>query len=143
MQIITDAIDFKPPRSGQWGTPVMLALVAHALLMAALTWGVHWKQDEPPVAFEAEIWSALQLLHDLPLSSWSGRGLATAVDARSAVAYLPDVDAGAEAVVRAWAQTNAERAQTLYAWTPERVRAWAPGAQVAPIPESLRLRFGR
>lgn len=59
MQIITDAIDFKPPRSGQWGTPVLLALVAHALLMAALTWGVHWQQDEPPVAFEAEIWSAL------------------------------------------------------------------------------------
>ncbi|WP_164868367.1 cell envelope integrity protein TolA [Hydrogenophaga sp. NH-16] len=59
MQIITDAIDFKPPRSGRWGTPLALALGAHVLLMAALTWGVHWKQDEPPVAFEAEIWSAL------------------------------------------------------------------------------------
>jgi colicin import membrane protein len=59
MQIITDAIDFKPPRSGQWGTPVVLALVAHALLMAALTWGVHWQKEETPVAFEAEIWSAL------------------------------------------------------------------------------------
>jgi colicin import membrane protein len=59
MQIITDAIDFKPPRSGRWGTPLALALGAHVLLMAALTWGVHWKQDEPQVAFEAEIWSAL------------------------------------------------------------------------------------
>jgi colicin import membrane protein len=59
MQIITDAIDFKPPHTGRWGTPVALALGAHVLLMAALTWGVHWKQDEPPVAFEAEIWSAL------------------------------------------------------------------------------------
>ncbi|MDQ7747357.1 cell envelope integrity protein TolA [Hydrogenophaga pseudoflava] len=59
MQIITDAIDFKPPRSGRWGTPLALALAAHVLLMAALTWGVHWKQDEPQVAFEAEIWSAL------------------------------------------------------------------------------------
>lgn len=58
MQLITDAIDFKPPRSGRWGMPVALALGAHVLLMAALTWGVHWKQDEP-VAFEAEIWSAL------------------------------------------------------------------------------------
>ena len=59
MQIITDAIDFKPPRSGQWGTPVVLALVAHALLMAALTWGVHWQKEETPVTFEAEIWSAV------------------------------------------------------------------------------------
>lgn len=59
MQIITDAIDFKPPQSGRWGTPLALALGAHVLLMAALTWGVHWKQDEPQVAFEAEIWSAL------------------------------------------------------------------------------------
>lgn len=58
MQLITDAIDFKPPRSGRWGMPVALALGAHVLLMAALTWGVHWKQDET-VAFEAEIWSSL------------------------------------------------------------------------------------
>jgi len=138
-----DRDELAPPTPPARLRAIALAVLAHVLLIVALTWGVHWKQDEPPVAFEAEIWSALQLLHDLPLSSWSGRGLATAVDARSAVAYLPDVDAGAEAVVRAWAQTNAERAQTLYAWTPERVRAWAPGAQVAPIPESLRLRFGR
>lgn len=59
MQVTADILNFKPPRPGRWGKPVALALVAHALLMAALTWGVHWKQDEPPVAFEAEIWSAL------------------------------------------------------------------------------------
>jgi colicin import membrane protein len=59
MQVTADVLNFKPPRPGRWGKPVVLALVAHALLMAALTWGVHWKQDEPPVAFEAEIWSAL------------------------------------------------------------------------------------
>lgn len=59
MQVTADVLNFKPPRPGRWGKPVVLALVAHALLMAALTWGVHWKQDEPPVAFEAELWSAL------------------------------------------------------------------------------------
>ncbi|MBS3958829.1 MAG: macro domain-containing protein [Xanthomonadaceae bacterium] len=91
----------------------------------------------------AEIWSALQLLHDLPLSHWDGRGLAAAADAQSAVAYLPEIDRGAEAAVRAWHEARAERARTLYSWTPERVRAWAPEAQVSPIPESLRLRFGR
>jgi adenine-specific DNA-methyltransferase len=90
----------------------------------------------------AEIWSALQLLHDLPLAHWDGQGLAVAAEARSAIAYLPDVVGGSEGVVRAWHEAHAERARTLYSWTPERVRAWAPGAQVSPIPESLRLRFG-
>ena len=59
MQVTTDALDLKPPRSGRWTVPVGLALVAHALLMAALTWGVHWKKDEEPVSFEAELWSAV------------------------------------------------------------------------------------
>lgn len=59
MQLITDAIDFKPPRAGRWGLPLVLALVAHLLLMAALTWGIHWREDDTPVSFEAEIWSAL------------------------------------------------------------------------------------
>lgn len=90
----------------------------------------------------AEIWSALQLLHDLPLSPWDGQSFAAAADARSAVAYLPDMGHGSEGVVRAWHEAQAERARTLYSWTPERVRAWVPGAQVSPIPESLRLRFG-
>ena len=59
MQVTADILNFKPPSPGRWGKPLVLALVAHALLMAALTWGVHWKKDEPPVAFEAEIWSTL------------------------------------------------------------------------------------
>lgn len=60
MQIISDAtIDFKPPQSGRWGMPLALALVVHLLLMAALTWGIHWRDEEPPVTFEAEIWSTL------------------------------------------------------------------------------------
>ena len=37
---------------------LLLALVAHALLLAALTWGVHWKQTES-TAVEAEIWSSV------------------------------------------------------------------------------------
>jgi len=48
-----------PPRQGRWLGPVALALVAHGLLVAALTWGVGWKQDAPPVVFEAELWSRL------------------------------------------------------------------------------------
>ncbi|MBQ0917542.1 cell envelope integrity protein TolA [Hydrogenophaga aromaticivorans] len=58
MQITADTHDLKPPRPGRWLGPVGLALLAHALLMGALTWGVHWK-DEPLVSFEAELWSAV------------------------------------------------------------------------------------
>jgi colicin import membrane protein len=36
-----------------------LALVVHALLIAALTWGVSWKKDDPTATFEAELWSRL------------------------------------------------------------------------------------
>lgn len=51
--------DLKPPREGRWGGPVGLALVVHALLIVALTWGVSWQRDAPPAVFEAELWSAL------------------------------------------------------------------------------------
>lgn len=59
MQATADAISLKPPSSGHWSGPLVLALVAHALLMAALTWGVHWQHDPTPVAVEAELWSRL------------------------------------------------------------------------------------
>jgi colicin import membrane protein len=36
-----------------------LALLAHLLLAAALTWGIQWKSSDPAVMFEAELWSAL------------------------------------------------------------------------------------
>jgi colicin import membrane protein len=51
--------DLKPPRHGRWGGPVGMALVVHALLILALTWGVGWKRDATPAVFEAELWSAL------------------------------------------------------------------------------------
>ena len=91
----------------------------------------------------AEVWTALQLLHDLPVSAWDGRGIAAAASESQAVAYFPDANASAESAFRAWRAMHAALPLTLYSWTPERVRGWAPEAQVAPIPESLRLRFGR
>jgi colicin import membrane protein len=38
--------------------PTALALLVHALLVVALTWGVSWKQTPEPV-LDAELWSAL------------------------------------------------------------------------------------
>lgn len=57
MSLAADRPEFAPPP--QRGTPraVALALVAHAALIAALTWGVHWKREAENDAVEAELWS--------------------------------------------------------------------------------------
>ncbi len=50
--------DLRPRERDAWGPGVALALVAHALLVAALAWGVAWRshQTEP---LAAEMWSAI------------------------------------------------------------------------------------
>jgi colicin import membrane protein len=57
MPSAADRLDFLPPRDGGSGRAFALALLAHALLIAALTWGVNWKRSTPDVAFQAELWS--------------------------------------------------------------------------------------
>jgi colicin import membrane protein len=36
-----------------------LAILVHSLLLAALTWGVHWKREVASLEVEAELWSTL------------------------------------------------------------------------------------
>ena len=57
MSLAADRPEFAPPP--QRGTPraIVFALLAHVVLIAALTWGVHWKRDTEDDAVEAEIWS--------------------------------------------------------------------------------------
>ncbi len=59
MNAIADQIDLSPPGDTRWGGPLTLALIAHGLLVAALTWGVSWQPDTTEVAVEAELWSRL------------------------------------------------------------------------------------
>ena len=59
MQTAADRSEFTPPRQDHWGRPLTLALVVHGVLIAALTWGVQWKQDAELPAVEAELWSRL------------------------------------------------------------------------------------
>lgn len=54
-----DHLNLAPPEQGRWLGPLGLALVVHGLLVAALTWGVGWQNEAPPVVFEAELWSRL------------------------------------------------------------------------------------
>ena len=59
MDATADQIDLSPPGDTRWSGPLTLALIAHGLLVAALTWGVSWQPDAPEVAVEAELWSRL------------------------------------------------------------------------------------
>ncbi|MGJ7611258.1 MULTISPECIES: cell envelope integrity protein TolA [unclassified Variovorax] len=58
MSLALDRPEFAPPP--QRGTPraIVLALIAHGLLIAALTWGVRWKSDPDEGAVDAELWSS-------------------------------------------------------------------------------------
>lgn len=59
MNTAADRNDLSPPADTRWGRPLTLALVAHGLLVAALTWGVRWQSETAVPAVEAELWSRL------------------------------------------------------------------------------------
>lgn len=59
MPSAADRLDFGPPRDAGSVRAFGLALLAHALLIAALTWGVNWKRTDRSVSFEAELWSSV------------------------------------------------------------------------------------
>ncbi|MDH5206409.1 MAG: protein TolA, partial [Hylemonella sp.] len=51
--------EFLPPPAPGLLRSLILALLAHALLVAALTWGVQWKREAQPISVQAELWAAL------------------------------------------------------------------------------------
>ena len=53
-----DRIDFAPPRDVGTVRSFGLALLIHAALIAALTWGVNWKRTDSAATFGAELWSS-------------------------------------------------------------------------------------
>ena len=52
-----DRIDFGPPPSAGRLRALTLAVLVHAMLIAALTWGVSWKRSDTEPSFSAELWS--------------------------------------------------------------------------------------
>ena len=52
-------LEFAPPATPGIVRAMGLAIIAHMLLVAALTWGVRWKRDAVIVTAEAELWSAV------------------------------------------------------------------------------------
>lgn len=51
--------EFAPPPPPGLGRAWAMALLAHVLLLAALTWGISWRHEPTQVAAEAELWSAV------------------------------------------------------------------------------------
>jgi len=54
-----DRTDISPPREVGATRSFGLALLIHAALIAALTWGVSWKRTDTGATFGAELWSQL------------------------------------------------------------------------------------
>ena len=59
MHSAADRLEFGPPPAKASPRALGLALLVHALLIIALTWGVHWKRSDKAVSFEAELWSSM------------------------------------------------------------------------------------
>lgn len=59
MHAATDRLEFAPPPTPGLLRALGLAVLAHAFLLAALTWGLHWKREAVSVTVEAELWSAV------------------------------------------------------------------------------------
>ncbi len=57
MSLASDRPEFTPPSSTGHGRAIGLAVLAHAFLIAALTWGVSWKRESTNAPVQAELWS--------------------------------------------------------------------------------------
>jgi colicin import membrane protein len=59
MPAASDRLEFAPPRQPAAVRAFVLAIVAHLLLLLALTRGVNWKRESENVVAEAELWSSV------------------------------------------------------------------------------------
>ncbi len=59
MNAAADRLQFAPPPQPGMLRAFILAVVAHLLLLLALTWGVNWKRDNRDISAEAELWSSV------------------------------------------------------------------------------------
>jgi colicin import membrane protein len=57
MSLASDRPEFTPPPPPGRARAIGLAILAHLLLIAALTWGVSWKRDATDAPVQAELWS--------------------------------------------------------------------------------------
>ena len=100
--LAVDRLEFAPPPTAGLVRALGLAVVAHVLLVAALTWGVQWKHDAPEVSAQAELWSALpqvaapKLVEPTPPPPPPPAPAARAPTPAPAAAKVPDADIALE-----------------------------------------------
>jgi colicin import membrane protein len=59
MSALAERLEFAPPPQPGMVRAFILAVLAHLVLLAALTWGVNWKRDVQTPAVEAELWASV------------------------------------------------------------------------------------
>jgi colicin import membrane protein len=59
MHASADRLEFAPPPQPGPVRAFVLAVIAHVLLMLALTWGINWNRESENQAAEAELWSSV------------------------------------------------------------------------------------
>jgi colicin import membrane protein len=59
MSLASERMEFAPPPAPGLIRALILAVLAHAALVAVLTAGISWKREAPQVTAEAELWSAI------------------------------------------------------------------------------------
>ena len=59
MSAANERLEFAPPRPPGQLRSFGLAVLAHLLLLAALTWGVSWKRQTLTLSADAELWAAV------------------------------------------------------------------------------------
>ena len=59
MPAAADRLEFAPPPQPGAVRAFVLAILAHVLLMLALTWGITWNRESENIVAEAELWSAV------------------------------------------------------------------------------------
>lgn len=59
MNATADRFQFAPPATDGHARALVLAVLAHLVLVAALTLGVQWKRSAPTTSVDAELWSAV------------------------------------------------------------------------------------
>ena len=100
--LAVDRLEFAPPPTAGLVRALGLAIVAHVLLVAALTWGVQWKHDAPELSAQAELWSALpqvaapKLVEPPPPPPPPPKPAAPAPPPALAAAKVPDADIALE-----------------------------------------------
>jgi colicin import membrane protein len=57
--VVFDRLEFAPPPPpGRWRA-FILAILAHLLLLLALTWGINWNRESENTAADAELWASV------------------------------------------------------------------------------------